>query len=66
MLDAEDLSGKLGTLELRYETVGGETVEDSVHLQFIGGSHVSSTADADATQWPSSQLAHIITPSSIS
>ena len=47
MLDAEDLSGKLGTLELRYETVGGETVEDSVHLQFIGGSHVSSTADAD-------------------
>jgi Ca-activated chloride channel homolog len=47
MLDAEDLSGKLGTLEIRYETVGGETVEDSVHLQYIGGAHVSSTADAD-------------------
>ena len=47
LLNTEDTSGKLGSMDIRYENLDGEVVEDTAYLQYNGGEWISTTTDAD-------------------
>jgi Ca-activated chloride channel homolog len=46
-LIADELTGKLGSMDIRYENLDGEIEEKTAYLQYIGGEWVSSRVNAD-------------------
>lgn len=47
LLNTDDFSGKLGSMDIRYENLDGEIVEQTAYLQYNGGVWSSTTVDAD-------------------
>ena len=47
LLNTDDFSGKLGSMDIRYENLDGEVVEQTAYLQYRGGEWLSTTIDAD-------------------